>query len=313
MRRAVADTEHALGVHAFEALPDHCEAYRRIVEPPLPEIAGFEARWNMPLVRHSLVLTRDLCFEGAPHFVVTYHLGGDRVRRVDPPDFDNLADRGALSLQAPGSSGRFESVSGRPVAYVHLYFQRSLLDEVAESYRFAAPGEIEDFFGVANLGCEADVSEYVRRALSKADQPTVLEMDSRAYLIALGLLRWLTQPRPRPQPRPGHLPQAKLKRILNLVEERLAENIRLADMAEAAGLSAFHFARQFRATTGETPAAYVIRRRVERARELLIQTRMTLPEIAFKVGFANQSHLNRCFKARFDETPGSLRRVDAGP
>jgi AraC family transcriptional regulator len=270
---------------------------------------GIDERWNMPVVMHSMTITPDMLFAGVDHFILTYHLGGDRVRRIDRPDLTNIADRGALSLQLPGSSGRFECLSGQPVAYAHLYFQQSLLDEVAEANAPAAPAAAVEFFGVTALGCEMDVEDYVRRALRDDERPVALEMDSRAYLIGLGLVRsWGAASANLTKTASGRLDPRRMRRVVDLIEERIGDHIRLADLAEAAALSPFHFARQFKAATGETPAAYVTRRRVERAEDLLRHTRLTIPEIAYKLGFAHQSHLHRAFKKRMGATPGSFRR-----
>ncbi len=302
-----------MGTHAFMRQPAHCEVYRAVRQPPLPEMIGIDERWNMPVVLHTMVITREMNFEGVDHFILTYHVGGDRVRRVDRADFSNIADRGALSLQLPKGAARFECVSGQPVSYAHLYFQQSLLDEVAEAYAFPAPVLPQEFFGVSALGCEVDVEEYVRRALRDEDPPVALEMDSRAYLIGLGLVRhWANASSDFGERAAGRLDQKRLQRVMGLIEERIGEDIRLSNLAEAAALSPFHFARQFKASTGEAPAAYVTRRRVERAEELLRHTRLSIPEIAYKLGFAHQSHLHRAFKKRLGQTPGSVRRTPLG-
>ncbi len=302
-----------MGTHAFAREPDHCAVYRAVREPPLPEMIGIEERWNMPVVMHAMVITRDMHFEGVDHFILTFHVGGDRVRRLDRPDLTNVADRGALSLQLPHGAGRFECVSGQPVSYAHLYFQQSLLDEVAEAYSFTSPVRPREFFGVSALGCETDVDEYVRRALRDEDPPVALEMDSRAYLIGLGLVRhWANAPFDLGERATGRLDQKRLQRVMGLIEERIGEDIRLSSLAEAVALSPFHFARKFKAATGEAPAAYVTRRRVERAEELLRHTRLSIPEIAYKLGFAHQSHLHRAFKKRLGQTPGSVRRTPSG-
>jgi AraC family transcriptional regulator len=79
----------------------------------------------------------------------------------------------------------------------------------------------------------------------------------------------------------------------------------LEDLASLVGKSRFHFARLFKASTGVTPHQYVIRRRVERARELLRAGR-AIVEVAAEVGFASQSHLNSHIQRAFGCTPGKL-------
>jgi AraC family transcriptional regulator len=80
-------------------------------------------------------------------------------------------------------------------------------------------------------------------------------------------------------------------------------------MAAVAHLSAYHFARQFKAATGLPPHQYVILRRVERARQLLqAGTDLSLAEVAACAGFSDQSQLTHHFKRLVGVTPGQFRR-----
>ncbi len=109
------------------------------------------------------------------------------------------------------------------------------------------------------------------------------------------------------QPR-GTLARRDLARVVDLVEARLDQELSLAELAAVVHLSSFHFARLFRATTGLTPHQYVLRRRVERARELLTTTPLPVAEVAARVGFADQSHLSRHTKRLLGTTPRGLRQ-----
>ncbi|WP_269502243.1 helix-turn-helix transcriptional regulator [Burkholderia sp. IMCC1007] len=100
------------------------------------------------------------------------------------------------------------------------------------------------------------------------------------------------------------LPSWRLKRIVDFVEAHLHEEIDLAALSAAAGLSARHFSRAFREEVGETPHRWLMARRTERAMELLRADRLPLAQIADACGFASQSHLSRVFKQITGETPG---------
>ena len=79
-------------------------------------------------------------------------------------------------------------------------------------------------------------------------------------------------------------------------------------MAAAARLSAYHFARQFKAATGLPPQRYVIAHRVERAKHLLREgTDLSLAEIAARAGFSDQSQFCQHFKRLVGVTPGQFR------
>jgi AraC family transcriptional regulator len=96
--------------------------------------------------------------------------------------------------------------------------------------------------------------------------------------------------------------------VRDLVEERLDGDLSLEDLAMAAGVSRAHFARSFRATTGQTPYAYLRERRVARARSLLSASSQPIIEIAGLTGFRSQSHLGRVFKNATGLTPAEYRR-----
>ena len=96
---------------------------------------------------------------------------------------------------------------------------------------------------------------------------------------------------------------------MEYVEEHLDAGLTLGQMAAAAHLSAYHFARRFKAATGLPPHQYVIMRRVEQARQLLQQDRdLSLAEIAASVGFSDQSQFTHHFKRLAGVTPGQFRR-----
>lgn len=106
----------------------------------------------------------------------------------------------------------------------------------------------------------------------------------------------------------GGLPRSTLRRVRDFVGENLSKGIGLAEMAGVANLSRYHFSRQFKRATGLTPHRYVIECRVERARELLSNTELSVGDVASAVGFANQSHLARHVRRRFGVAPSVLRR-----
>jgi AraC family transcriptional regulator len=105
------------------------------------------------------------------------------------------------------------------------------------------------------------------------------------------------------------LSEAVLQKIDNYINDPLTATVNLNDLAALAGLSRCHFIRAFKATTTLTPMAYVERSRIERARLLVTDGQMRLAEIAHFIGFADQSHFTRRFKAHVGCTPGDYARL----
>jgi AraC-like DNA-binding protein len=101
-------------------------------------------------------------------------------------------------------------------------------------------------------------------------------------------------------------------RVMRAIEEDFASDLRLADLARIAGLSTHHLIRAFRREVGLTPHAHLIGVRVRRARDLL-RAGESPAAVADAVGFADQAHLTRAFKARIGVPPGAYRRAVQEP
>ncbi len=133
-------------------------------------------------------------------------------------------------------------------------------------------------------------------------------VESLANILAVHLIRHIMTPRESASRGDGVLPRYKLNTVIEYVVENLDNNPTLEQMAAVARLSPYHFARQFRITTGLPPHQYVIARRVERAQQLLKRDRdLSLGDVALRVGFSDQSQFSFHFKRIVGVTPGQYR------
>ena len=105
----------------------------------------------------------------------------------------------------------------------------------------------------------------------------------------------------------GGLPRYKLRRVIAFIDARIGDNISLEDLAGVAGVSRFHFHRQFKKSLGVTPHDYILRARIERAKGLLIESDLTVGEVSGAVGFVDQSHFSHTFRRLTAMTPRSFR------
>jgi AraC-like DNA-binding protein len=105
----------------------------------------------------------------------------------------------------------------------------------------------------------------------------------------------------------GGLPRYKLRRVMAYVEARIGGAITLDDLANVAGVSRFHFHRQFRKAVGVTPHEYVLRARIERAKGLLVESDLTVGEVSGAVGFVDPSHFSNIFRKLTAMSPRSFR------
>jgi AraC-like DNA-binding protein len=112
---------------------------------------------------------------------------------------------------------------------------------------------------------------------------------------------------PRARPALSPLPLWRLKLATAYIEANLGGPVRLEDVARAAGLTRMHFAAQFREATGVRPHDYLLHRRVERAKLLLMRVEATVVDIALEVGFQSQAHFSTVFKRLVGDSPSNWR------
>jgi AraC family transcriptional regulator len=124
--------------------------------------------------------------------------------------------------------------------------------------------------------------------------------------IAVQLLRKHAGPLDTPKRREG-LGTRELQRVVEYVEAHLAEPIHLLVLAELAEMSTYQLARRFKESMGLPPHRYVLRRRTERARELLRQPGASILEVALACGFSSQSHFATVFRALTGVSPRAFR------
>lgn len=134
-----------------------------------------------------------------------------------------------------------------------------------------------------------------------------LYAESLANVLAVHLLRHYTAGGDELQRVTGGLSAQRLRRVMAFVSENFSNDVRLAELANVAGMSSFHFAREFKRTTGTTPHQYLIKFRVERAKALLAEAEMPLTEVGLNSGFSHQSHFTRLFRRLTGTTPLAYR------
>jgi AraC family transcriptional regulator len=108
----------------------------------------------------------------------------------------------------------------------------------------------------------------------------------------------------------GGLAGGALQRVRAYMDGHIGERISLDELARQAGVSRFHFARQFRLSTGESPMGYLRRVRIERSKSILQTRDSTIAEVAARLGFSDQSHFTRIFGRLVGVSPGSFARCD---
>lgn len=241
-------------------------------------------------------------FRGVDNHLLILHLDGPvQVARGRGHQRRQKTMRaGGLFLHPAGRDLTVEL--GGPLRTLHLYVDDTVLTGAA-----GRPVELAE-----EIGSSDPLLEQLALALDSSVQQR--STTSRLYVDSLGVAlaaqlaeRHSSTPRVV-RPRVVGLADRELQVATDLMHERLATGVSLAELAGAVGLSESQFARAFKARVGEPPHRHLMGLRLDHAQRLLRTTELPLAEVATASGFAHQEHLTRVMRARLDTTPGAVRR-----
>jgi AraC family transcriptional regulator len=192
--------------------------------------------------------------------------------------------------------------------FLTLRVSPSLLNRVAKELGQNPDGiEIRNRFQVRDAQLE-NIGWALKEEMECGYPCGQLYFDSLAMAVTTRLIRYHSSKSidmKRPNKR---LSDRRLRQVFVYIEDNLAENIALVDLAAVVGLSVSHFNVLFREAVGLSPHQYLIRRRIERAKEMLSEGKLSISQIATESGFAHQSHLARHMRRMLGVGPKALRK-----
>ncbi len=241
------------------------------------------------------------------HYVSLHLAGPKRVHRSgDGRTLSRDVGSSAYSVAPAGSTFGWRTEG--PIDFVHVYLDPRNVDQVvaAEFDRDPRGVALQDALGAQDPLIEPLILALLRE-VSMNGGPDRAYIDALMHMLVLHLLRLHTNLRFEGARLRLALAPHRLRRALDYIEAMIAEPIGLTEIAAAAGVSSYHFCRGFRQATGATPYAYLIERRVVRARSLLTKSDLPLAEIALRCGFASHSQFSRAFKRHGGVSPHRYR------
>jgi AraC family transcriptional regulator len=155
----------------------------------------------------------------------------------------------------------------------------------------------------------ASLALALHQQLASPDAEDRLYVDTLSVQLAVHVLRRYGTTPLQPRSYRGGLSRAKMRAVLDYLNAHLCQNVQLSELARLVEMSPFHFLRLFRDSSGLTPHQYLVHRRVEVARSMLVHGDLSLADVAHRVGFADQSHFTRHFRRLTGAPPGQLRRA----
>jgi AraC family transcriptional regulator len=243
-----------------------------------------------------------------PDPLLVVHLGGTPKIRI------REGERWSRRGSTPGTVTYFPEAAPRTG-----WLANGEIDVVTISIGRRSP--MRGTIDAARRHLEVGVSDALTVALMRSIGRTLDTFDEkdeqgRRYLESMSetlLLHFADGERARRSSRtlpPG--PPSPLLRIADYIERHCTEDLRVDALAAEAGLSPAYFSELFKRTIGLSPHRYLLRARIERAREALSLTNVDLASIALELGFSSQSHLTAVFRKQVGVTPAEYRRTTAG-
>ncbi|WP_407154887.1 helix-turn-helix domain-containing protein [Bradyrhizobium sp. STM 3557] len=266
------------------------------------------SRWK----NHDLKSTLRVESSGVDeHHIVSLIL---RKTTADLSHGSKLVHRGELKPGTLVLSGpRSRPISGtfyESFDHFRVYLPQGLIAECCESISGAIPDRPIELLGTVYTK-DRYLLELMRALVGLDSEGGWLGpgfVDAVAFalscrLVALGQLR---PPRTLPV-----VPLAfpALNRVLEFIEANIGREIQLSEIANLSGMTRVNFSRQFKAATGQAPYRYILSRRIEKAKSLLLNGSMPLSVVALEAGFCSQPHLTTAFKKLTGTTPSRWRVV----
>ena len=230
------------------------------------------------------------------HYIVM-HLGGAKrvARSCDGAPVSTIAERGSLTFVPAGTA--FTWNTSGPIAFAHLYLRPQQLDEVMGS-EFDLEGRgatLVERVGFRDPQLERLLGRMIEECESRT-QASPLLLDSLLESLLIRLARNHASRVITGHSRALALAPHRLQRVLEFIDANLGREIDLADLVAAAGSSQFHFSHAFNAATGCSPYRYLIQRRIEYAKVLLMTCDDPLSVISSKCGFNSRHQFAVMFK-----------------
>lgn len=259
------------------------------------------------LVRRWCDIVPDIRQPALDQPYLSLHIGGAKrlTRRGEGGCRTRDVASGAHSVVPAGAA--FDWQTEGPVDFVHVYFEPGTVEHVVAGVfdRDPARVQIEECLGDGDGLLHALALALVDELAS--DDRHQAYLDDLLHLLLCRLLRAHSNARTVNAPAPHALAPFRLTRVLDFIESNLGAPIGVGEIADACGISRFHFSRAFRHTTGRSPYAYLLDRRIKAARAQLIDTTEPLATIAQRCGFASVSQFSRMFKRATGTSPSHYR------
>lgn len=256
-------------------------------------------------IRHTVTTNCEFQPHSHTAFTVVVVLGGQMSAIIEERSFD--LTKGAVALIDVGQT---HSAQSSAVEFLSIGISPVLVNElVTEIGVIRASAEI---VFRANVTHDETIEQLLNQVIAEISAHQIghaAMLDTLVRQLAIHLLRCHLTVRKSEKielSRAGPVDR-RLRRAIEFMHDNFADEIALDEIAAAAYLSEYHFARLFKQICGITPHVYLANLRLDRARKLLAETTLPISEIASAVGYQSQSHFTKIFKSITGVTPRVYR------
>jgi len=214
------------------------------------------------------------------------------------------AEPGGFDVVPSSSSYRSIETTG---FFIVLAYKQPLASRIIAEY--SSDKDVDLVPGQVQASAKGlSLAQAIRDFFADRHVGGALYLESVATLIMEHIIRHRSSVSGQLKRVPDFLALKTLKTAIEYIQDNLQRELSLDGIAGVVGLSPFYFAHSFKATTGIPPYRYVLQCRIERAKALLREPSLSIAEIAYEVGFGNQSHMTTVFRKTLQVTPKVYRQ-----
>lgn len=238
-----------------------------------------------------------LCLTTRPH----------RIHQVmGEQRYVGIYSKGDICITPAGIAGRYRAEGEDH--FLQIQIEPQFLQQVAQ--QTGADGntlELIPKFRDRNPHLEQIIMMLYAELNQKSGWGSKLYIESLSNALAVNLLRDYSVKKTSLNFDPGGLSDRQLLLVTDYINDNIATEFKLSDLANLAGISQFHFSRLFKKSVGVSPHKYVIQQKIEKAKSLLKNPQLSVTEIAFLCGFNSHSHFGKHFRQLTGFTPKQYR------
>ena len=279
--------------------------------PGQPGLSSLQTGWEGMILETHITPACDHPYHEHPTHFLQLQTGGP-VRfswTTSGQTHSGTADPGTIFICPRGSSDRvqWEGPTNRIAVAIHPRLLTQSLEETSHRPDI----ELTQHFQIHDRHV-ASLMLALRADLEDGLPAGRLYGESLATALAVYLQRRYAVYVQKTAEYRGGMPKARLNRVLEYISANLSEDVRLSELARTAGMSPHYFSELFKQTTGLSPHQYVLRQKIERAKQHLRDPRANVIEASAMTGFVDQSYFTKVFRRLVGVTPTEFRNTVLG-